>query len=123
MIVDDSATMRKIIFRIVAMSGFKIKSVEEASSGRKALEKLKKKAADIILCDMNMPEMSGAELVKKIHQELPHCKNTKIIIISAEHCQDRIDDIMTNGADGYITKPFTPEKLHQKLSELMQVIT
>jgi len=64
MIVDDSATMRKIVIRTVRMSGLNISRVEEAGNGAEALEKLSANPVDIILCDINMPEMSGMELAK-----------------------------------------------------------
>ena len=121
MVVDDSATMRKIIARVISMSGIEVGRLEEASNGDEALEKLRAARVDVILCDINMPKMSGTNLVKTIREELPDCKNTKIIMVSAESCQDRIKDVMADGADGYITKPFTPEKFQQELAEFVTV--
>lgn len=65
MIVDDSATMRKIIIRTVRMSGLEFDRTEEAGNGKEALEKLQGSPVDIVLCDINMPEMSGTEMVKE----------------------------------------------------------
>ncbi len=118
MIVDDSATMRKIIMRTVRMSGLEFDRTEEAGNGIEALEKLGSAPVDVILCDINMPEMGGPEVVKKV-RELPSCADTKIIMVSTESSQELIDDLMANGANGYITKPFTPEKFQEKLSPLM----
>ena len=118
MIVDDSATMRKIIMRTVRMSGLEFDRTEEAGNGVEALEKLGANPVDVILCDINMPEMGGAEVVKKV-RELPSCADTKIIMVSTESSQELIDDLLANGANGYITKPFTPEKFQEKLSPLM----
>jgi two-component system chemotaxis response regulator CheY len=118
MIVDDSATMRKIIMRTVRMSGLEFDSTEEAGNGAEALEKLKTTPIDIVLCDINMPEMSGTEMVKQARQ-LPNCKETKIIMVSTESSQDLINSVMADGANGYITKPFTPEKFQEKLSPFM----
>jgi two-component system chemotaxis response regulator CheY len=118
MIVDDSATMRKIIMRTVRMSGLEFGSTEEASNGVEALEKLKAAPVDIVLCDINMPEMSGTEMVKQARQ-LPNCKETKIIMVSTESSQDLINGVLADGANGYITKPFTPEKFQEKLSPFM----
>ena len=115
LIVDDSATMRKIIMRTIRMSGLSFKQTEEAGNGVEALEKLGVGPVDIMLVDINMPEMDGAELVKKV-REIPACKKTKIVIVSTESSQAVIEDVMANGADGFITKPFTPEKLQEKLS-------
>ncbi len=118
MIVDDSATMRKIIMRTVRMSGLEIEKTEEAGNGVEALEKLNASTVDIMLCDINMPEMSGPELVKKV-RELPDCSDTKIIMVSTESAQETIDTLLSYGANGYITKPFTPEKFQEKLSPFM----
>jgi two-component system chemotaxis response regulator CheY len=118
MIVDDSATMRKIIIRTVRMSGLEFDRTEEAGNGLEALEKLQSSPVDIVLCDINMPEMSGTEMVKKARQ-LPSCAQTKIIMVSTESAQELIDGVMADGANGYITKPFTPEKFQEKLAPFM----
>lgn len=118
MIVDDSATMRKIIMRTVRMSGLQFDRTEEAGSGVEALQKLDGGPVDVMLCDINMPEMNGTELVKKA-RELPSCSGTKIVMVSTESAQDLIDQVMSDGADGYITKPFTPEKFQEKLAPLL----
>ena len=118
MIVDDSATMRKIIMRTVRMSGLEFERTEEAGNGVEALEKLSADPVDVVLCDINMPEMTGTEVVKKV-REMPACADTKIIMVSTESSQELIDGLMADGANGYITKPFTPEKFQEKLSPLM----
>jgi len=118
LIVDDSATMRKIIMRTVRMSGMEFERTEEAGSGVEALEKLDGGPVDVMLCDVNMPEMSGTELVKKV-RELASCNGTKIVMVSTESAQGLIDQVISDGADGYITKPFTPEKFQEKLTPLL----
>ncbi len=118
MIVDDSATMRKIIMRTVGMSGLSFTRTEEAGNGIEALEKLGASPVDIMLCDINMPEMSGTELVKKV-RKLDSCADTKIIMVSTESSQEIIDSAIADGANGFITKPFTPEKFKEKLSPFM----
>jgi two-component system, chemotaxis family, chemotaxis protein CheY len=119
MIVDDSATMRKIVMRTVRMSGLEFERIEEAGNGAEAIEKIKASPVDLILCDINMPEMNGLEMVKKIRTELKICENTKIIMVSTESSQELIDGVIKDGANGFITKPFTPEKFQEKLSPFM----
>jgi two-component system chemotaxis response regulator CheY len=118
MIVDDSATMRKIIMRTIRMSGLEFDRTEEAGNGNEALGKLGSGPVDIMLCDVNMPEMNGTELVKKV-RELDTCSDTKIIMVSTESSKELIDNVIADGANGYITKPFTPEKFQEKLSPFM----
>ncbi len=119
LIVDDSATMRKIILRTVNMSGLKFDKTIEAGNGAEAIEKLNDQPIDIVLCDINMPEMGGIEMVKKVRAEIPDCADTKIIMVSTESSQELIDGVMADGANGFITKPFTPEKFQEKLSPFM----
>jgi two-component system chemotaxis response regulator CheY len=118
MIVDDSATMRKIVMRTVRMAGLTFDRIEEAGNGIEALAKLSAGPVDVMLCDVNMPEMGGLELVKKV-RELGTCAATKIIIVSTESSEELVNQAMTNGANGHISKPFTPEKFQGKFSQCM----
>lgn len=118
MIVDDSATMRKIIIRTIRMSGIDFDKTEEAGNGIEALEKLSTVPVDVMLCDINMPEMSGTELVKKVRQ-ISAYNGTKIIMVSTESSQELMNSVMADGANGFINKPFTPEKFQQELSPLL----
>jgi two-component system chemotaxis response regulator CheY len=118
MIIDDSATMRKIIMRTMRMSGLEFETPQEAGNGKEALEKLSEGPVDIVLCDINMPEMNGMEFVKKA-RELSNCADTKIIMVSTESAQDLIDGVIADGANGFINKPFTPEKFQENLSPFM----
>ena len=118
MIVDDSVTMRRIIKRTMRMSGLEFDEIEEAGNGREALEKLNESPVDIILCDVNMPEMNGTELVREVRQ-MDSCADTKIVMVSTESSEEFIDEMMTNGANGYITKPFSPEKFEEKISPFL----
>jgi len=118
LIVDDSATMRKIIMRTVRMSGMEFDRTEEAGSGTEALEKLKGGPVDVMLCDVNMPEMSGTELVKRV-RELSACDQTRIVMISTESAQSLIDQVMADGADFFINDPATTEKFQEELTPLV----
>jgi two-component system chemotaxis response regulator CheY len=119
LIVDDSATMRKIVMKTIRTSGLDFDTTAEAANGAEAIEKLKQAPVDIVLCDVNMPEMNGIDMVKKIRAELPSCENTKIIMVSTESSKELIDGMLSGGANGYITKPFTPEKFHEQLTPFM----
>ena len=118
MIVDDSATMRKIIMRTVRMSGLDFDKIEEAGNGAEALDKLGAEPLDIVLCDINMPEMNGMEFVRKARQ-MASCNDTKIVMVSTESAQETIDGVIADGANGFITKPFTPENFQEKLMPFM----
>jgi len=118
MIVDDSELMRFIIMRIINVSGLEFDKTEEACNGVDAMEKLKKSKFDIMLCDINMPEMNGFELVKKVRQNEAY-NDIKIIMVSADSSQELIDSVIADGANGFICKPFTSEKFQEKMSPFM----
>ena len=114
MIVDDSAAIRKFTKRVIGRTKIKFNKIYEADNGKVALEKLRTSRVDIILCDINMPEMNGREFLKKV-RKLHGCADTKIIMVSTDNTNDIIDEIRSIGADNHITKPFTPEKLKEIL--------
>ena len=117
LVVDDMAIYRKILTTVIErFDGFEVAGT--ASNGVFALKKMELNEIHLVLLDINMPEMSGTEVVKKV-RELSSCADTKIIMVSTESSQELIDGLMANGANGYITKPFTPEKFQEKLSPLM----
>ena len=118
LIVDDSATMRKIVMRTVRMSGLQFDRTDEAGNGVEALEKLNANPVDVILCDVNMPEMNGTEMVKKV-RENDAFKNVKIVMVSTESSDEFINELLSCGADAYITKPFTPDKFQEQLAPLL----
>jgi two-component system chemotaxis response regulator CheY len=116
LVVDDSATMRKIITRTIRKAGLSVDDdIREAGDGNEALERITESPVDIILCDINMPGMGGLEFVKKA-RELDSCADTKIVMISTESADELIEGVKADGADGYVTKPFTPETIQKELS-------
>ena len=116
LVVDDSATMRKIITRTVRKAGLSVDDdIKEAGDGNEALGKLKEGNVDIILCDINMPGMGGLEFVKKVREDVT-CSETKIVMISTESADELIESVKADGADGYVTKPFTPETIQKELA-------
>jgi len=118
MIVDDSATMRKIIMRTVRMSGLEFDDIQEAGNGAEAIEKLGSSPVDIILCDVNMPEMNGEEMLKNVRACNAH-DNTKIVMVTTESADDLVNRLMEYGANGFIHKPFTPEQFQALLTPMM----
>ncbi len=119
LVIDDSATMRKIITRTIRKAGLSVDDdIREAGDGNEALEKIDEAPVDLILCDINMPGMDGLEFVKKA-RELESCADTKIVMISTESAEELIESVKADGADGYVTKPFTPETIQKELSPYM----
>ncbi len=119
LIVDDSATMRKIIMRGVRQSGFKVDEFLEAGNGKEALQILSSKGADIILTDINMPEMNGLELLEAIRSS-GETKDIPVVMITTEGSEEVIEKAKQLGVNGFIRKPFTPETLGATLSNVIR---
>lgn len=111
LLVDDSAVMRKMVARALRQAGLEIDDAREAGNGIEGLGQLTADAVDIILCDWNMPEMNGIDFVREVRKT----SKTPIVMLTTESSTEKVTEAMTAGADGFITKPFTPEKLEQKI--------
>ncbi len=119
LVVDDSAGMRMVIRKILVISGFDLGDLYEAENGRRALEILSERWVDLVLTDINMPEMDGLTLLRKMREHEIH-RHTPVIIITTEASQASIDEANSLGVRGYITKPFVPEQVKQTLEEIMR---
>jgi two-component system chemotaxis response regulator CheY len=115
MIVDDSSTMRKIIMRVLRQAEISVDAILEAGNGIEALEQLANHAdIGIILSDVNMPEMDGLELVKKV-RETHNAEQLPIIMVTTESGKAMHELALKEGANGYVCKPFTPETVSAAL--------
>ena len=115
LIVDDFATMRRIVRNILKQIGFK--NIVEADDGKSALKELKKGKFDLILCDWNMPEMPGIDLLKAVRSD-DELKGTPFVMVTAEAQKDNIVEAVKAGVSNYVVKPFTAETINEKLSKV-----
>ncbi len=120
LIVDDSPAMRAFIRRVIDLSGFDLASCLEAENGRMALEVLESARVDAILTDINMPEMDGEELLRRLSQK-DELRSIPAIVISTDGSVCRVDRMRALGARGYIAKPFRPEELRAEIERGMGV--
>lgn len=114
--VEDSPTMRRIIANSLSKIG--VKEVVDAENGMDALEKMKDHDFDMIITDWNMPEMNGKELVEHLRGQDKY-KDTPILMITTRGMQDDVLTAIKSGVNGYIVKPFTPDVLKKKMTELL----
>lgn len=105
--VDDSPSMRQMVTFTLKSAGF---DVTEAEDGAQALEKAKAGSFNLVLADVNMPNMDGISLVRELRQ-LPEYKFTPLLILTTESGQDKKAEGKQAGATGWLVKPFNPEQL------------
>ena len=118
LIVDDSSTMRKIISRSLRQAGLPIDDILEAGDGIEGINVLQTsgKTINLILSDINMPNMDGLEFVKAVRA---NGYSMPIVMITTEGGEDVIADALSSGAKDSIKKPFTPDQLNEKLGGLL----
>lgn len=122
MIVDDSGAMRSVIKKVITLSGFKMSLCMEAGNGREALERLQGNWVDVIISDINMPEMGGLELLQALSRDALY-QNIPVIIVSTEGSSERMKEALDRGAKGFIKKPFLPEDIRSVLHKVIGVGT
>ena len=115
LIVDDSKTMRMLVsFALGQYWGCQIR---EAANGVEALERVSERVPDLMVVDINMPEMNGLELIKSIRKD-PDKKELPIVVLTTEGSDEDIRKGMLAGATEYLVKPFQPQKLHSIIDRL-----
>jgi two-component system, chemotaxis family, chemotaxis protein CheY len=121
LIVDDSPVMRAFIRRVLDLSGLKVGLCLEASNGEEALQLLEGNWVDAILTDINMPQMDGEEFLRRLsgHEVL---RLIPVLVVSTDRTEGRIQKMLTLGAKGYVTKPFSPETLREELERSLGVV-
>ncbi len=115
LVVDDFATMRRIVKNILVQLGFK--NIIEADDGTSALEILQKEKVDLIISDWNMPKMTGLDLLKTVRADA-NLAATPFIMVTAEAQQDNIIAAVKAKVSQYIVKPFTADTLSEKLDKI-----
>ena len=116
LVVDDSATMRKIIIKGLREAGFGELEFAEAVDGASALEALRKDDFDLVLSDINMPGMDGLALVRCVRDEALGGADLPIVMITTEGGLERVEEALAAGANDYLRKPFSAEQLQEKIA-------
>ncbi|HBG26649.1 MAG TPA: hypothetical protein DDX75_06095 [Phycisphaerales bacterium] len=117
LIVDDSSLTRKIVKRVIEMTEMDVGKFMDAENGQQALDILKHSNVDLVLSDLNMPQMSGVEMVHQMKAGA-NTKSIPVVIISTESKTARIRELLAEGVKDYLHKPFTPEEF----KELIQTV-
>lgn len=120
LIVDDSALTRKAIKRILDMLDLDVGDLFEAENGLEALKLLDEANVDLVLADLNMPEMGGIEMIYRMRGN-EATKDIPVVVISTESSTTRIEGLLVDGAKDYLHKPFTPEEFREVLTRTVGV--
>jgi two-component system, chemotaxis family, chemotaxis protein CheY len=118
LLVDDSAIMRKVILRVLKMADVEFESVLEAGDGNAALDLLRVNQVALIMCDINMPMMSGLQLLQQIKQE-NLAAGVPIVMVSTENSEPQVRQAILAGARAYIRKPFTVDHIKNSVRPLL----
>ncbi len=116
MTVDDSVSMRMMIRISLEQAGF---DVIEAEDGVDALEKLSDSRCHLVIADLNMPNMNGIELIRKL-REHPDYRFTPILMLTTESSGSMKKEGRNAGATGWIVKPFKSESLIGVIRKVLQ---
>lgn len=117
LVVDDSATMRRIVLNALKEGGYT--DIVEASDGKDALEKLMTDKIDFIITDWNMPNMSGLEFVRAVRSETD-IQQIPILMVTTRGIKQDIVEALQARVNNYIIKPFTPQVLKEKIEQILR---
>jgi two-component system chemotaxis response regulator CheY len=114
--VDDSPCMREMVRIALDSAGFE---VAQAVDGQQALELARQSCFDLVLSDVNMPEMNGIELIRALRAEAAY-RHTPILMLTTEASPERKREGKEAGATGWIVKPFDPAQLVATMQRVLR---
>ena len=118
LVVDDSATMRRMV--VASLHGLKGLAFQEAANGLEAIERLALGPIDLMILDLNMPDLHGLEVVTFV-REHQSFRDIPVIILTTRGDDESRTAAMRSGATVYLTKPFAPEGLSQQVRQLLKM--
>ena len=113
--VDDSASMRQMVSFTLKGAGH---DVVEAVDGVDALQKAKNNHVDLVLTDVNMPNMDGVTLIREL-RSIPDYKFTPMLTLTTESGSEKKSEGKQAGATGWIVKPFSPDQLLATINKVL----
>ena len=117
LIVDDCTSTRKIVSATLRGIGFE---VVEALDGAEALDFANKGDCDLVLSDLNMPNMNGIELTRAL-RKLAQYEKTPVLLLTTEDCKDKVEEAKQAGATGWLIKPFAPRVLQKTIKSVLKI--
>jgi len=120
LIVDDSTMARALVKRSLEVCGYDNLEISEAFNGVNALEKLREKSFDIVFSDLNMPEMGGEALLKRIKSS-PRLNHIPVVIISSKTNAATERKLISDHADAVLAKPLNLPDLNSVLEKSLSL--
>ncbi len=117
LIIDDEASIRTLCRAVLNSEGMRC---DESADGKHALEMVRQKHYDLILCDVNMPDMPGTDICKRLREQ-PPSPNLKIIMMSGGVNADIMAQLLLGGADDFLTKPFSVIQLQARVKAALRL--
>lgn len=118
-IADDSATARMIIKRCLEIAGFFDVQMIEANDGQEALSLAKENQPDLLITDLNMPNMDGRTLLKHVKAS-PRLNSMPVLVISSASNEAMEKELVELGAFAVVNKPITPTSVSEALQNIME---
>jgi two-component system chemotaxis response regulator CheY len=116
LVVENFGTMRTVIVNMLKQLGYA--NVFEAEDGVKALSIMEKESVHLIISDWDMPNMDGIELLRRIRAD-GRSKNTPFLMLTSKSLKEEILEAARAGVSNYLTKPFTPKAVKEKISMIL----
>ena len=119
LLVDDSETVRAVLMKTLNLAQIQLGEIFMAGNGKEALEVLRENWVDLVITDLNMPIMTGFELVDAMQAD-KLLQTVPVVVVTTEGSATRIDDLKQKGVKGYVRKPFTPEQIKEMITKVME---
>jgi two-component system chemotaxis response regulator CheY len=116
LVVDDSTAMRMIVSRSVRLAGYEDATINEAANGAEAMAALRASSPNVVLCDWNMPVMSGIELLRALRRA---GNRVPFGFVTSESSAEMREQAIGSGAAFLLAKPFSPEALGDALAAVV----
>ena len=113
LVVDDDRKSRNILKRLLTLSNYEVETV---TSGQEAVKRLNKSKFNLVLTDLDMPEMDGLALLSHVKSQYP---NVSVIVVTGLASGESRNDVLKEGADGLLSKPYTRDQLLAIVSEYL----
>lgn len=119
LVVDDSATIRSVIAKTLEIAEIPIAELFQAENGQEALDILRDNWVDLVFADINMPVMTGTEMIDRMAED-GMLSSIPVVIVSTEGSTTRMDQLQAKGVRAYLRKPFAPESLREVVNDILE---